>query len=410
MESRKQRNLAIERAKRKKRAVAKSVMTAILILFVAWLGYTIWDIANRSTIMRYNGTRIAATDFRFFNQLMGHAPSAMDNLQQVLVLMDRDKQHGFTAPEEQWDEALEVASELRGRGTFNFITENRMAELYYAAWGASYERLRDVYIPADTFVVDEEAYAAQLESEMPAINLMSTQLELKYLYSPDPITVQVAAQEFAEGGVTFDELIKKHCNRQFIEEEIEAKEYNELLQELDLWEHYEEITTLEQGQITSMLAVNNDTFDEPDYYLVYADTKVVDEENIERLKELSREDFVDTKRFEELFELLQVWVDEADFVINERAYERFLPEEQELTGDDFTIDWDDAEIDWGDVGIEWEDDGVVGADDFAIEWGDEGVDLGEEFVIDLDDFTIEWDNDGIDLDNGVDEEAEAEAE
>ncbi|MCL1862363.1 MAG: peptidylprolyl isomerase [Defluviitaleaceae bacterium] len=317
MESRKKRNLEIERAKRQKRLVFTGILTCMMILVVAALGYAVWDIVNRRTIMTLNGERIATTDFRFFHVMQQIPPgelaqeNALGDLTQTLLILERAEMHGVGATNEELAELMEQAAEFRAMqaqmvpGGINFISERRVAELL-SAWSQVFERLSDIYM--SDFIPDEEAYQAFMAESIEGIRLNSTEIQIKYVASADWFEMDDISHEL-EQGAEFDDFAGA-----------ETVSIMEFAETYDAWispELDNIFQTQQAGDISDIFEV------EGMYFIVKVYDRIVDEANVAIMTEIMRENFLMEERAEAFFDLTNEWVDQADRDVNMRAISRF---------------------------------------------------------------------------------------
>ena len=154
---RKQENLKIERQKKAQRRFHMSVGLAICLAVAAAISWFVWDAQNRRWLMTFENTRIETADLRFLTDAffaMGLERDeakelAMEELMNTVAILNRAEMHDAQASPEEMAELLPEAQMQIDWLNANFISVNRVAELFSA--GASVtERLMDLYAPPRT--------------------------------------------------------------------------------------------------------------------------------------------------------------------------------------------------------------------------------------------------------------------
>ncbi|MCL2456251.1 MAG: hypothetical protein FWD19_01725 [Defluviitaleaceae bacterium] len=379
MESRKRRNLAIEGAKKKKKLVAKGILAACLLAVVAALGFGVWDVANRRTIMIFNGEKIPSTDFRFFNELSGGASpeAALRDLKNTLVLLERSAQHNIFPTDEEIAEQLDGANEMRDSRNLNFISAHRIAEIL-SVWDVPFESLKDIYVPEDGFEVDEEEFAENLEWQMDRILMNATDMKIKYIKTRLGSSIE-GAEELLNAGMDFDNLIRTYCDdfEISLENDPEPIELVQFVINNQAWDYFGGLMAMEVGDVSEIIEIADEN-DDYTFFLVQVEEKEVDEEQIETAKDGARTEFISGKRSEIFFEKVQEWADAANVKLNSRAYKRFesaAPPQPNFDFGDFDFDYD----------YDYENDFDFNFDDFDFD----DFDFGD---FDFDDFDFEIEN------------------
>jgi hypothetical protein len=327
---RKKRNKEIERKKRLKRNVFTSIFTFMIIVGVCALGFVLWDMHERRTIMVFEGESIATGDFRFFLHGEGEEArdEAMEVLTQTLVLLNRAQKHGITLTDEEMAEHIERSETINE--DIGFISHERIAE-FMAAWNEKSEQLMDIYVEKVEFELDEDEFAEFLEEQMEHIISGSTNRQLKYVAAHDMTVIFQAMADYTEDGaeIEFDEIIRQYSVKYVEGEEIETIEFIDFLMQYGVWEGMDDIANLEVGEISTMLT-GTDITDEEIFFMVQMIERTVDDERIEEEKVNTRENYIARHeseifqaRAEEFFELIEEWASEANREINYRAFKRF---------------------------------------------------------------------------------------
>lgn len=326
MEIRKKRNFEIERRKKQKRRTFTGVLIVLIILAVVVFCYAIWDMQNRRTIMTFKGTRVATTDFRFFNlmqALQGESPNeltrdvAMESLIHTMVVRDRAERHNISVTSDEIAELMQYAADLREQinwqspGALNFISDRRIAELS-SIWGL-HEQLMDIYVPG--YDIDEFEVEQRLQEHLEASLEFLTEREVKYIASSDFSALENIRAEF-NAGADFDALRREHSI--FFDPEVEATmDFWDFLTLYEIWDGWMDMLPLEAGEVSEIFEAN-DTF-----FLVLIKSRGIDEEVLEEEGVVFRENHIAQRRTEVFAEVLDEWIENAEYTINERAFRRF---------------------------------------------------------------------------------------
>jgi hypothetical protein len=300
MESRKKRNLEIERAKRKKLYVLKGIMAAVMVAVLAAIAYASWDTVNSRTIMVVNGERVSSSDFRFLQSYFG-MPQGEDtqnalteHLTQTLVMLDRARQSGFEPSAAEMAVYLGEAREIREQMDIRYISENRIAELLMLTRD-SFEFLVDTYVPDEPeFEFDEEEIEMALAAQMDWILINTTEMEIKFIMSDDLSELEEAAERY-NAGTEFDELIAEKCLIYSVTEEIAVVDAMEFIMDNNAWGSMGGILTLNEGEMFGPLESTEGV-----YFMVQAQTVERDYEEIERQKEEARGIMINQRREDEI--------------------------------------------------------------------------------------------------------------
>ena len=325
MESRKKRNLEIERVKRKKRLVFTGILSCLIVLAVAALAYAIWDINDRRTIMTLNGERVPTTDFRFFHSMQQLPPGeeaqqmALDELTTTLLILERAEQHGVGATQQEINDLLEEAREMRRwhaeatPGGLNFISERRIAEIM-AAWMTVMPRLIDIYM-AD-FTPDEQEYLEFIELVTEFSRPNATEVMVKYISSDDWFVLDDVVHEFADGA-DFDDLIRRYSST-FTEDSLQAVDLIDFSQMYPGWgDDLVLVFDVPEGELSHIIEIDGK------YFILLVEEVTVDEENLQSMIDMQSEHFINEARMEAFEQVTLSWIDQANRQVNQRAIRRF---------------------------------------------------------------------------------------
>jgi len=314
MQNRKQKNLQIERQKRRKSNIFKAVAVAVVAVIVLALAWSIWDVQNRRWIMTFEGERIATTDLEFMTTMytMFMEPDAakelaMRELLNGLTVMNRAEKHGISLDEDEWEDLIEQARGQQMWMQTEFISYERIAEIL--SMSALQEQLTDVYL-AD-FVPDEEELAAELEMYIAGNRINYARKELKHLTVPE---VNDAIRILATEDEDFDDLVREYSMLYDAEVGVTTMAALGVIEMFGLNEEDADIILNMQEGERHMADIGGQ------FMVLYMDTRADADEAA--MEESFREQFTLRQRSEAFNDLIQTWRDEMEYEINQRAYER----------------------------------------------------------------------------------------
>lgn len=329
MESRKKRNLEIEKRRKQKQRTFTAILAALIVVVVVVLVWAIWDVQNRRTIMTFEGERVATTDFRFIHlmQELNDIPPgeeanemAVNTLLQTMVIFERAEENNIVVPEDEMAEIVAQAAGMREElhmeapGLLNFISDRRIAEL----WSVTnlLEPLMDIYVPE--FVPDEAEIAPLVEEHMDGVRNFLFDRNVKYIASHDWALFTELASLYMTGEATFDELIEQYCEFHEAGTPIEAVELWDFADRYEIgWAEISGVMELEEGEISDVLEAHGW------FFMVQIYETVFDYEAAAEEEEFFRERFAGQRRGELFMEILEGWIEQANYTINQRALDRF---------------------------------------------------------------------------------------
>jgi len=332
MANRKQQNLEIERQVKNRNLIFRIVSLTIALVIVVSIGIGIWIVQDRRWIMRYDGGRVAAADFRALHDLQFEGnpaarEAAMTSLQGIVVLRDRAIRHEVDFTPEEREEAESQMQSWRNELQWNFgwdivgyISNARMAEIFNTT--NQFERLTDIYVP--TYDVDEEEFSEIWETYIEANlhNHMDLQVHFIALESWEEIE-EVEAQL---GEVPFEELMREYITWMDEDFEIEPEPLTgdlgwlPSLQQMALSEEDQEfLLNMEAGEYSHIITLWNMEIGEP-LFVIFNMVSRNDEVDLEEVEAGFRVDFIDVRRRDLFHDLVLEWVEEANFVVNQRGY------------------------------------------------------------------------------------------
>ena len=316
-QNRKQKNIQIEREKKRKRGLQSLGVVAVILVIVAAIGFSVWDNQRSQWIMTFGGDRIATSDFAFmmaqFNMLGdfdGMQELAMDELQNTLTLINRAEAHGVGLTAEEREQLTgEAAMQLQWMGT-DFISPVRVAELF----GTNHiqPRLMDIYVPADSIEIDPIEFASALVEYMDNHADAYATFEAKYVVVEDPAE---ATRIFLTEAENFDDLVREYSI--FYEEEWGVDT-------LDV-RAFAENLMLEGEELDIVLGLQNG-----ERHVVQADDLFVvlyiydrADADLEIVEESFRQQFAHQTRAIAFAEMVQEWRQATPVTINQRVYDTF---------------------------------------------------------------------------------------
>jgi len=309
-------NREIEKKRRQKRRIFSGVLVVLIVACVAALGYGVWDMINRRTVMTFNGERVATRDFRFLAYTSQGDP--WSDLEQSLVLRERAELHGISLTSEQRDMLMGFAGQVRGDfapGALNFISDEQIVDVR-ASWFLT-EGLMDIYV--SDFEHDEDEFLELVEEFYDMILAEVTDTSVKYIWSHDEDEIRAVAEAFAEYG-DFDLAVATHFAGYDEEVGVVPSSFEDFVDDFFLWDYLEEFAELAEGEAFDVIEEHGMFI----LMLMY-EKDAVDQERYDEIMEAEREWFANSSREQAFFELfVQDWIDDADIEWNERAVNRVM--------------------------------------------------------------------------------------
>jgi len=315
MDSRKKRNREIENKRRQKRRIFTGVLVVLILACVAALGYGVWDMMNRRTIMTFNGERVHS---RYFRYLLYTSQDPWGELEQSLVMREAAERHNITLTSDQREQLTNWATSQRAELSAhqinaNFITDAQVADLWSMAFYM--ESLMDIYVP--DFEHDEDEFLEILEEFHDMIIAEATNTMVKFIYSNDEDEIRAVTEAFAEYG-DFAAAVAAYWVP-YEETGLVPVSLGDFIDNFHLWDYAEELHAHEEGEISDIIEEHHM------FILMFMYEKdVVDYEMIDQMIEAEREWFIGHSRQQVFMEIMNGWIDDADIEWNERAVERLL--------------------------------------------------------------------------------------
>ena len=314
------RNKDMERRRKQQRQVMRLAFGALMALVVFAVVWLIWDIQNRRWIMTFEGDRIAVTDYRLFLSFAGgNSDAAMHELKTTLTVMNRANIHGVGATLEELVEMEGFAAMFRqfgvqndGFDTWYFINDRRIAELL-APQEYVMHRLLDIYVPTAPI---SEAELAEATAEYVAENLDNyADIETLFIVASAENMEQVLYL-LSLGEQSFEEILREYSLLAPPDEddELETTSMDDLMWQLSLPpESVNQIISLQEGEISTVVET---AFDD---VLLIAYIYSREDADIAEVEENFRERFEFQARVEIFHEIVEGWVNNANYSINHRV-------------------------------------------------------------------------------------------
>jgi hypothetical protein len=320
MQNRKQRNLEIERQKKNRRRLSAVITTFVITLILLAIVWITWDVRNRGWLMTFEGQRIATADLRFLANIWQEnisVPETRDAIINHLVQTQAILYHAEQAGLRMSDEEREM---LRG-----FIDSNREAGAIPRA--VSDERALEL-VGAMDFIVPlvfdhfvnyepdpaefEQEFAVYLEANREEYALRSTEAQL-ILTDNRQALEEIRQLANAADEINFEEYARLHCVLYDHEQDTAfTAAITDIVEWFDLLIYSPELLRLEVGQVSSVIELAED-----EYLLIYMKERPEIEDSA--IEEMYRERIITERRAEIFQELLEEWVENADYTINQRA-------------------------------------------------------------------------------------------
>jgi len=330
MAKRKQQNLEIERQLQKRKRISQIIAMAVGVVILIAIGIGIWHLQARRWVLRYDGGRVATSDFRAIMDLHwggvsgpGARQAALGSLEQIITVLDRAEYHGITLPQEELEANLGMAEGWRQQinqhnmgdmDIIGYIDNERLAELFFHPEFFA-EQLRDIYVP--NYDVDEEEFAEVFEEylETNIYNYMNMHVHALFV-----ATIEEADEAYSMiGTVPFEDIMRQfgnHAEDAEIEPQHFANPFAWLNENGYSVADREHVLNLEEGEVSYII----ETFDEmgPIYSLIKMVSR--EEADLEAAEESRRERHVNERKGEIFHELVAEWTEEANFEVLSRGY------------------------------------------------------------------------------------------
>jgi hypothetical protein len=323
--NRKARNKVIERQKKNRNRLFALVAALVGVAVIAVTSWVVWDTQSQNWILRFEGERIHTNEFRFMLAGMGFEgpqarQNALDELIEILTIEHRALRHDIYLSEGERDLWTMLVSMQTEGVEIPFITAERLGEIW--ATDSLLERLMDVYVPEHFVYIDEESLAVDIQ-EYIAENLMNyLQMDLMYILFEELEEAEEAHARFMAGEIGFEDIIREYhpFYEDGMEMEIFTLSLNDFIQEAMLNdEEADMLRQMQAGDIADIMEWG-EMFGIENYLLVYAINR--EEPDEMEIAANFRNRYIFFERSSMLQSLIPQWVEQADFTINRRAFNR----------------------------------------------------------------------------------------
>jgi hypothetical protein len=314
-----------KRQRKQRRQFIAAGLIAAGLLIAAAFGLYGWDVYRQGYIMTFEGTRVSTNDFRFnllsslFSGAEDPKADALDQMLEVMVLKAKADAAGIVLTDEEKDDMLDWARGFKNMYQTNgidasFISDERLAEILSTE--LYFEKL--MHIETADFVPDEAAFEQSLAHYKENNKLEYQDVQVKFAFSQDFDALEEARAEVEAGTITFDELVERHD----VGYDPEDGVMTVALWQLQLMdEDNEKIMALQESEMSEVFTqiVPGEEFMTMYAVVVQVDSITVPPE--EEIREIFRERHTLEKRAEHFRGLIDVWKTEADYTVNQRAYD-----------------------------------------------------------------------------------------
>jgi len=319
MAKRKQKNAELERQLKQRKTIFRIISILVAAAIVVAIGIGAWTVQDSRWILRYDGGRIATSDFRaiFHVGFESHPmarEAAMGTVQHIVALRDKAIYHNvdFTADERALAEA-EAQQIIWMQGLpDNFITVPRLAELFFTE--PLIERLTDIYVPAHSIDIDEEEFAPMLEEYLEEELYRHLDLQVLILILDELEEAEEAHSLI--GTMDFEDIIRQFTPGLDEDADVPTTSAIDFSGWIDDPEDREYLLSMQAGEYSRIVEWTDGEM--PLYFLFHAVSR--EEPNPDTAAESFRENFIEARREEIFADLVESWVEEANFVVNRRGY------------------------------------------------------------------------------------------
>ena len=322
MAKRKQQNLEIERQVKKRKFVFRTVSAIVAAVIVIAVAAGIWTVQDSRWLMRYDGGRVAVTDYRalmhfwFENNPMWH-DMAVNSVQQITMVRDRARMHNVDLTTEERAAAEQEMHNVResmradfGWDVIQYITDARLAELFET--GPLVERLMNIYVPV--YNVDEAEFAELLEEYL--ADAIYEYMNMQALMVITESLEEIEEAEALVGTMDFEDIVRQFTEGLEEDDEIEPVSPVDFANMLEFTQDQRDnLFYLEEGEVSEIIAYTEDGMT---WYFLF---KMVsrEEADVSAITADFRADFIEGRRRRTFDELVAEWVEAANFTMNRRG-------------------------------------------------------------------------------------------
>jgi len=321
--SRKQQNLLIEKKIRNRRKISQLIFAGVVLVIIGVIGYFIWDAQDRRWIVNFEGTRVSTNDFRFLAAEMNVQVNEqtrdwiLRELYTTLIIEQRAKEHGLTLTDSQQDELMSAAQFIRlnvqlGQNQdLYFINDERIAELLAPRFIHAAE-LMEYYVEYPD--EENEEFIEAFDTFVHEASWQFERFEVMYVNTWTREEIEEILYQLIEEEVPLEEIVGGLIGgtSNFDEDgNPSPMELTEFINTFGLFMHEHEIRVLAEGEWSGVLQAGEIFFAVQMFSREDAD---IDE---------MREVFINNQRNSTFLDMLEDWIENADFTINERVFYSF---------------------------------------------------------------------------------------
>jgi len=319
MQNRKKVNQEIERKKRGQRRLSTIITTVVIAAIVLALVWIVWDVRSRGWIVNFEGNRIATRELQFhaaMTQVNPNDPAERDTLVRRIVetevLINRAEAAGLGLTAEEREELLPTAQANREQ-LYPSIPVERVVDLM--GLQIFFNRLYEHYA---TYEPDPTEFARDvaeyIENNREDYELRHTEVQIIVSDDRDALTEIKESADYIDAA-DFEAFARTTCLAYAEQGHVYETSILELIEMLGLFEHFDELIGLQAGQTSSVIEI-----DEGEYLLVFMLARPGIEDS--EIEEIFRERLVSERSWEVFWDLVDSWVADADYTVNERALAR----------------------------------------------------------------------------------------
>jgi len=311
--SNRKKNMAIERQLRQQKRLFAAGFVLIGLAVIAAIAWVVWDNLSRRNIMTFEGTRIHANEMRFFANGPiddNNRQPALDSLLAHLVILDQAERAGISIPAEDWDEIYSFAAwqnEMAG----SVVSNSRAAE--FIGVELLFDPMIDHFVPS--YTPDPIEFAEGLQDYAERNGDFYADFQVRYIVSPEEDTLVDALARVGVFQEDFEDLIRELSMDYVAEEGINIRDLNEMLS-LFSREDQDSLVSLHEGEISVIVEGGGLFFLIQIYSRTAGDPAVIEES--------FREQYIEFRRGVVFMEMWQDWIDNANYDLNERAFNRIV--------------------------------------------------------------------------------------
>jgi len=333
MQSRKKHNLEIEKQKKAQRRIQSFIFGGIILAIVAVIGYFIWDAIDRRWIMTFEGERIPTNELRLLAELNSTEINAqtrqplIDLMVQNLTIMDRAASHNIAMTATEREEFLNTpfSPDLPDMPMQVFVdhlvsagyaNEDRVIEFLNTGAGDPLVRgLVDIYEPH--YEVDFEEFDELFDQFWDSNAFSYSDMEVRYIGSLHPELLEELLEDRERLNQDFDQIAEEYCEFYLEEFGVVILSVATFIEAFGIYEPAL-IYALQEGEFTETFISGVNGFFIVQMYSRY------DHTSREEVEAELLEEFIFDRRLGNFWENhLQIWMEEANYSVNNRTLNRF---------------------------------------------------------------------------------------